>query len=71
MLADMKAKKEAKIREEEEKKIKEQKKLAKAREQTLANFESIPLQQKDDATDDGSTKKPNKKFAEITDKNCL
>lgn len=32
MLADMKAKKEAKLREEEEKKIKEQKKLAKARE---------------------------------------
>ncbi len=37
----------------------------------MANFESIPLIQKDDVTEDGSTKPKNKKFAESSEKICL
>ena len=58
MLADMKAKKEMKLKEEEDKIIKAQKSITKAREQAKANFDSIHASNKleNELSVDGSAK---------------
>ena len=69
MLADLKAKKEAKENEEAEKLRKQEKRLAKAREQALKNFAEIPVPEIPKEESEQSTgQKKTKKF---TDQNCL
>ena len=68
MLADLKAKKDAKENEEEEKRKKYEKQLAKAREQVMKNYEDIPekpVEPEGTADDTGK-----KKVIKYTDKTC-
>lgn len=68
MLAEIRQKKEAKIKEEEDKLRKEEKKKAKARAQCLENYEKIPDKVEDLTTEDADTQK--KKTTKFTDFNC-
>ncbi len=67
MLNDIKAKKEAKLKEEEEQKKKYDEKLKKAREQVKANFEKLPEPTPKEELDEfGKPKHP-----KFTDQTCL
>ena len=69
MLADIALKKEKEAKAEEEKNRKYEKKLQKAREQTLQNFDNIPEKPKEE-TPPPQEKKIIPRPAR-TDKNCL
>ena len=66
MLNDLKAKKDAKLREEDEAKKKQEDKWKKAREQVKINFEQIPDAPPKEETDELGKKKVPK----FTDKTC-
>lgn len=71
MLAKLKAKKDEAEKLEEDKRRKQEKKLAKAREQVIANYEKIEtvVKLEDDASNTDPIKSKPKKF--FDDKTCL
>ena len=68
MLAEIKAKKEAKESAEAEKTRLYEKKLAKAREQAIKNFAEIPEKTPTETESENTGMKKTKKF---TDQNCM